>query len=90
MSDYSNSEDVNESIETFPWMETEHRDEEGMTCFYPPQLEGNSQVSTPGRSSIKSRGMTSTFLSSEIPDDAKKCMFYYLPGVLFGKKLNPL
>ena len=88
MNDYSN--DGNESIETFPWMKTEYKDSDSITCFSAPQLEENSQISSPNRKNIKNRGISNTFLSNEIPDDAKKCMFFYLPGTLFGKKLNPL
>lgn len=87
MSEYS--EDGNESIESFPWMETEYKDSESVTLFYPPQLDGNSQLLSMSRRSIQNRGISSTFLSNDVPDDAKKCMFYYLPGTLFGKKLNP-
>lgn len=88
MSDYS--DEGNESIETFPWMETEHKDSETVTIFNQPRLDENSPFGSPSsRKGMKSRGISSTFMSNEVPEDAKKCMFYYLPGVLFGKKLNP-
>ena len=72
------SEEPPDQIETFPWMKSGIKNAEALTAFDPPE-DSEPQIYRKRRGSSR----------SGILGPSKKCLFYYLPGVIFGKQLHP-
>lgn len=77
-----------EPFETFPWMETECRNVETSTFYDKPHENPRFNELLDSDAFYRSRG-ANMIPVSQVPDNCKKCFFYYLPGKLFGKKINP-